>query len=120
MYMYQPADDEWVTDLRDWIQSNPLNLQSLPGFEYIPIRDEPDPEKRLRRIMEMINSSVRPAPIVKPKIEPITEAQTLRQLNSKIRKLLDMNTKENGYAHASDIRELRRAKALILKRSSPS
>lgn len=120
MYMYQPADDEWVTDLRDWIQSNPLNLQSLPGFEYIPIRDEPDPEKRLRRIMEMINSSMRPAPSVKPKIGSITEAQTLRQLNSKIRKLLDMNTKENGYAHASDIRELRRVKALILKRSSPS
>jgi hypothetical protein len=120
--MYQPADDEWVTDLRDWIQSNPLNLQSLPGFEYIPIRDEPDPEKRLRRIMEMINSSVRPAPSVKPKpkIESITRPRTLKQLNSKIRKLLDMNTKENGYAHASDIRELRRAKALILKRSSPS
>jgi len=112
MFMYQPANDEWITDLKDWIQSNPLNLQTLPGFEYIPIRDEPDPEKRRRRVMGMINSGIKPEPIIKP--------QNIKQINSRIRKLLDMNTKENGYAYGSDIRELRRLKALILKRSSPS
>jgi hypothetical protein len=108
MYIYQPADDEWVTDLKTWIQDNPLNFQTLPGFEYIPISKETDPDRKLARIMSFINGQTKPKNIVVP--------PTIKQLRKKINILLSDNTKENGYPHGDAIRGLRLELKKLLKK----
>lgn len=106
MYMYYPSEEPWVLEMREWIIRN-------------PIYDEDNVSRQAQeaRMLEIQKVRIRSfiANALPPKPHPSHIVPSLGNINRRINKLLDANTKENGYPHGDEIRELRKIKKQIIK-----